>query len=198
MSDQKIPEFCEILIEQHRTLMETVRRAEAAVEIVAAMARVVIDALQAGGKILTAGNGGSAADALHMAEEFVGRYAKDRVSLPAVALCADATALTCIGNDYGFDALFARQVEGLGRAGDVLVIFTTSGNSKNLLLAMEVAKKKGMRTIAFLGKEGGACRGKADLEWIVPSAVTARVQELHTWALHGILECVDAVYANKA
>ncbi len=187
--------FHDVIKEQYRTLVDTVNDCASGIAVVAEMAQAVVATLQSGGKVLTAGNGGSAADALHMAEEFVGRYAKDRVSLPAIALCADATALTCIGNDYGFDALFARQVEGLGRAGDILVVFTTSGNSRNLLLALEVAKRKGMKTIAFLGKDGGVCRGKADWEWIVPSTVTARVQEMHTWALHGILECVDAVYA---
>jgi D-sedoheptulose 7-phosphate isomerase len=191
MEKQKIIEFNEVMQEQYRKLEETVDAVRSGVKVVAEMAELVVKVLRGGGKVLTAGNGGSAADALHMAEEFVGRYAKDRVSLPAIALCADGTALTCIGNDYCFDVVFARQVEGLGCAGDVLVVFTTSGNSRNLVLALEAARRKGMKTLAFLGKDGGACRGKADLEWIVPSWNTARVQEMHTWALHGILECVD-------
>ncbi|MCS7062695.1 MAG: SIS domain-containing protein [Methylacidiphilales bacterium] len=186
--------FSSLIQRQYESLDRVVKASESALLKIEKIAVCVVEVLREGGKILTAGNGGSAADALHMAEEFVGRYAKNRVSLPALALCADGTALTCIANDYGFEDVFARQVEGLGRKGDALIIFSTSGNSKNLLLALQVAKRKGLKTIAFLGKQGGMCAGHADLEWIVPSEMTARIQEMHTWALHCILECVDAVY----
>lgn len=149
-------------------------------------------ALAAGNKLLTAGNGGSAADALHLAEELVGRFDKERPSLPAVCLCADPTLLTCIGNDYGFDRLFSRQIEGLGRPGDVLVVFTTSGNSPNLNLALETARARDLMTIAVLGKTGGAAKGKAHHEIIVPSDVTARIQEVHTFVLHAWLSRIEA------
>jgi D-sedoheptulose 7-phosphate isomerase len=155
---------------------------------------MLAQALARGNKILTCGNGGSAAQALHLAEELVGRYNRDRDSLPAVCLSADATVLTCIGNDYGFEAIFSRQVAGLARPGDVLVLFSTSGNSNNLVGAVETAKNKGIASIAFLGKGGGKMRGLAQREIIVPGTATARVQEVHTLILHLLLERIDAQF----
>ena len=155
------------------------------------IAVAAIQSLKSGGKILTCGNGGSAADALHMAEELVGRYNRNRRSLPAVCLNADPTLLTCIGNDFGFDEVFARQIEGLGARNDLLVCFTTSGNSGNILRALAAAKTKGITTVALLGKDGGKARGKADLELIVNSPDTARVQEAHTLILHALLEIIE-------
>lgn len=180
------------LQDQLGDLIATLDRFRALLPSVESAGREIQAALATGHKILTAGNGGSAADALHLAEEFVGRFDKERPSLPAVSLCGDPTLLTCIGNDYGFDRLFARQVEGLGKAGDVLVVFTTSGNSKNLTLALETARQKGLRTIAVLGKSGGQIKGKADHEIIVPSQVTARIQEVHTFILHSWLSMIEA------
>ncbi|HVU15372.1 MAG TPA: SIS domain-containing protein [Candidatus Didemnitutus sp.] len=153
--------------------------------------RMIDAAIKRGNKLLTAGNGGSAADALHLAEELVGRFDKERRSLPAIALCADPTLLTCIGNDYGFEQVFSRQVEGLGARGDVLVVFTTSGKSANLLRALEAARARGIETIAVLGKDGGPARGRADVELIVPSQVTARIQEVHTFFLHSWLTMLE-------
>ena len=149
-------------------------------------------ALSSGGKLLTAGNGGSAADALHLAEELVGRFDKERPALAAISLCGDPTLLTCIGNDYGYERLFSRQVEGLGRPGDVLVVFSTSGNSPNLVAALQAAKARGLKTIAVLGKTGGAALGLADHELIVPSSTTARIQEVHTFILHCWLTMIEA------
>ena len=119
------------------------------------------NACAGGGKVLTCGNGGSAADALHMAEELIGRYRNNRRSLPAVSLCADATAITCIANDFGYDEVFARQLAGLGAKGDLLVCFTTSGNSINILRALEVARDRGVTSVALLGKDGGKARGQS-------------------------------------
>ena len=133
-----------------------------------------------------------AADALHLAEELIGRFSKERPSLAALSLCADPTALTCIANDYGYERVFSRQIEGLGRPGDVLVVFTTSGNSPNLVLALKVARERGLLTIAVLGKDGGAARGLADHELIIPSTNTARIQELHTFILHAWLTQIEA------
>jgi D-sedoheptulose 7-phosphate isomerase len=155
------------------------------------IAQAAIETLKSGGKILTCGNGGSAADALHLAEELVGRYKSNRRSLPAVCLNADPTLLTCIANDFGFDEVFARQVEGLGGENDLLVCFTTSGNSTNILRAQDAAKRIGVTTVALLGKGGGQSRGKADLELIVNSADTARIQEAHTLILHALLERIE-------
>ncbi len=155
------------------------------------LAAATVQALRAGNKILTCGNGGSGADAMHMAEEFIGRYRSNRRSLPAVCLNADPTALTCIANDFGYDEVFARQVEGLGTRGDVLVCFTTSGNSANCLRAFAAAKARGLVTIALLGKDGGKAKGVADFEIIVGHRDTARIQEAHTVILHALLEVVE-------
>src|ERR1041384_8225622 len=160
-------------------------------ELFERIAAAVVGALNSGGKILTCGNGGSAADALHMAEELVGRYNRNRRSLPAVCLNADPTLLTCIANDYGFDEVFARQIEGLGGKNDVLGCFSSSGNSPNVVRALEAARKQGVRSVALLGKGGGKAKGQADLEMIVASADTARIQEAHTLLLHAMLERVE-------
>ena len=155
---------------------------------------LVVQRLQAGNKVLTAGHGGSAAEALHMAEELVGRFKADRRSLPAVSLVADSTLLTCIGNDFGFERLFSRQVEGLGSEGDLLVIFSTSGQGNGFVLAAQAAKAKGMKTVALLGRDGGPFQGIADLELIVDDDETARIQEAHQVVMHIILEAVERAF----
>jgi D-sedoheptulose 7-phosphate isomerase len=144
-----------------------------------------------GGKALLAGNGGSAADAMHFAEELVVRFHKNRKALAAIALC-DPTVLTCAGNDFGYDVVFSRQVEALGNAGDLFIAFSTSGNSPSILRALEAAKGRGMITVAFLGKGGGRARGMSDIELLVPSEVTHRVQEAHQLLFHTVCEWVDA------
>ncbi len=156
-----------------------------------AIAAAAVTSLREGGKILTCGNGGSAADALHLAEELLGRYRGNRRPLAAVSLNGDPTLLTCIGNDYGFDQVFARQVEGLADRRDLLVVFTSSGNSANIVLALEAARRKGCKSVAFLGKDGGAAKGKADLELIVAGTETGRIQEAHTLLLHALLETIE-------
>lgn len=173
-------------------LIGTLRRCHALLPAIRTAGAEIRAAIQRGNKILTAGNGGSAADALHLAEELVGRFDKERESYPAVALCADPTLLTCIANDYGFEKVFSRQVEGLGRPGDLLVVFTTSGKSPNLVAALRTAHARGIKSIAVLGKDGGAARGLADHEIIVPSNVTARIQEVHTFILHSWLALIEA------
>lgn len=162
---------------------------------VGAICDLMIDSLKKGNKVLTAGNGGSAAEALHMSEEFVGRFRTNRRSLPAVALTADATALTCIGNDFGFDAIFSRQVEGLGQPGDVLVLFSTSGSAKNLQQAVIAAKARGVKTVGLLGRDGGALKGQCDVELIVPGQATERIQEVHQVVLHLILDAVEVAFS---
>jgi D-sedoheptulose 7-phosphate isomerase len=155
------------------------------------MAGVLVKTLKRGGAVLAAGNGGSAAESMHMAEELTGRYRSDRKALPAIALVADGTALTCIGNDFGFDCVFSRQVDALGRPGDLLVVFSTSGNSPNLVRAVESARRRRMRVIALLGRDGGALAGRADIELVVASKATARIQEAHQVVLHLLLEAVE-------
>ena len=155
--------------------------------------RILVSTLQRGAKLLTCGNGGSAADALHLSEELVGRYQTDRRSLPAICLNADVTALTCIANDYGYEQIFSRQVSSLGAAGDVLVVFSTSGQSPNILAALHRARERGLTTLLLGGKDGGPARELCDHALIVPSQTTARIQEVHTLILHQWLEAVDAV-----
>ncbi len=130
------------------------------------------------------GNGGSAGDAQHLAAELVGRLVKDRRALPGLALSTDSSALTCIGNDFGFNEVFARQVEGLGRAGDVLIAISTSGNSPNVLRAVEVARPAGVFVVGLLGRDGGKLGPLVDLPIIVPSDETARIQEAHIFIGH--------------
>ncbi|HEX8340224.1 MAG TPA: SIS domain-containing protein [Tepidisphaeraceae bacterium] len=155
------------------------------------IAAAMIGAWDAGGKILLAGNGGSAADAVHFSEELVARYRRDRRALASIALL-DSGVLTCTANDFGYDHVFARQIEALGRPGDVFVGFTTSGNSSNILRALETARARQLVTVAFTGKDGGAARSMCDIPLIVPSATTARIQETHLLAYHAICEHVDS------
>lgn len=153
---------------------------------------VVRDALLDGHTVYTCGNGGSATDAIHLAEEFVGRYRSNRRPLPAVCLNTDPGALTCIANDFGYEEVFSRQLAALSRAGDVLVCFSTSGNSPNLLAALEVARERGVISIALLGKDGGQALGRADHALVVNSNESARIQEAHTLILHAICEECEA------
>ncbi|MEM6334885.1 MAG: SIS domain-containing protein [Planctomycetota bacterium] len=154
-------------------------------------AELVGDALTGGGKLLACGNGGSATEAAHMTTEFVVRYVEHRPAYPAIALTTHGGDLTAIVNDYGYDPTFARQVEAFGSTGDVLVAFTTSGKSKNVRLAIEAAKARGMKTIAMLGRDGGDTLGLSDVDLLVPSDVTARVQEAHLLLVHTICDLVE-------
>ena len=176
------------LIEDACRALQAVASQEDAFQKIAAAA---VATLKSGGKILTCGNGGSAADAMHLAEELVGHFRNHRPSLPAVSLVADGTLLTCIGNDYGFDQVFSRQVEGLASANDLLVCFSSSGNSPNILKALAAARSKGVKSVALLGKGGGHARGKADFEIIVANSDSGRVQEVHTLILHALLEVIE-------
>ena len=142
------------------------------------------------GKVLVAGNGGSAADAMHLAEELSIRFMKNRRALAAVALC-DPSVITCAGNDFGFDTVFSRQIEALGNPGDILIVFTTSGNSVNILRALAQAKSQGLKTVAFLGKEGGQAKGASDLEFIIPAKVAHLIQEGHKVLYHTLCEWID-------
>jgi D-sedoheptulose 7-phosphate isomerase len=178
-------ELCEVL-NNTRALKPSIERAGEA----------LIASLQSGGKIMTCGNGGSAADALHLSEELIGKYHCPRRPLPALCLNADVTVLTCIGNDFGFEQIFARQVAALALSNDILVVFTTSGNSANILAAIATARNCGVRTILVGGKNGGRVRGLCDYELIVPSDNTARIQEIHTLILHTWLDQIDTVFTE--
>jgi D-sedoheptulose 7-phosphate isomerase len=180
-------------------------RSAATIRSMTALAEALVNACDAvsgcllgGGKILTCGNGGSAADASHLATELVVRFQDERRPYPAISLCDSGPTLTAAGNDYGFDHVFARQVRAHGKPGDVLIAISTSGKSKNVILALEAAKQIGMKTIALLGKGGGPTRGMADVELIVPSDVTARVQEGHLVLYHAICTLIDPVLRSGA
>src|SRR5712691_5737035 len=150
------------------------------------------EALMDGHKLLVCGNGGSACEGQHLVGELMGRYKKDRPSLPAVAMNADSAVLTCIGNYYSFEEVFARQIRALGQAGDVVVAFSTSGNSPNVLRALEAAGDSQLRSIAFLGHEGGAAAHLAGCSLIVPHKDTARIQEGHQFLMHALMEYIEA------
>jgi len=151
-------------------------------------AGLIEESLRAGNKLLVCGNGGSAADASHFATEFVVRFMKDRPAYPAICLAADGGLLTAAGNDYGFDEIFARQVAAFGLPGDVLICLTTSGRSKNIERALQEAKARKLKTIVFLGRDGGSTVGMADVDLLVRSNSTARIQEAHQLLLHVLCE----------
>lgn len=153
--------------------------------------------LKLGKKVLICGNGGSAADSQHFAAEIVGRFEKERKGYPAIALTTDTSALTAIGNDYGFDKIFSRQVEALGEKGDILIGISTSGNSKNVIQAVEVAKQIGMFTVGFLGKDGGRLKDLVDKAFIVKSDNTARIQEVHLTLEHSICKVIDMYLSGE-
>jgi phosphoheptose isomerase len=155
---------------------------------VAKAAGLIEESLRAGNKLLVCGNGGSAADASHFATEFVVRFMKDRPAYPAICLAADGGLLTAAGNDYGFDEIFARQVAAFGLPGDVLICLTTSGRSKNIERALQEAKARKLKTIVFLGRDGGSTVGMADVDLLVRSNSTARIQEAHQLLLHVLCE----------
>ncbi len=184
--------------EQTAGHVELVRRlGESWTSTLAGIVEAIVACLRGGGKLLLAGNGGSAADAQHVAAEFVGRFRRERVALAAIALSTDTSALTAIGNDYGFERVFSRQVEALARAGDLVWLFSTSGNSPNVLEAAAVARKHGARVVAFAGGDGGALATLADLALVVPERLTARVQEGHMLAYHIVCDLVEAAMIGE-
>src|SRR5437660_6101865 len=155
-------------------------------------AELIQECLQAGRKILACGNGGSAADASHFATELVVRFARDRRAQPAICLASDGGLLTAAANDYGFNEIFARQVAAFGQPGDALICLTTSGKSKNVLRALEEAKARKLKTIALVGRDGGSTIGMADVDLLVRSDSTARVQEAHQLLLHVLCETIES------
>jgi phosphoheptose isomerase len=157
-------------------------------------ANLIVDTIRAGGKVLVCGNGGSAADAQHFTAEFTGRFERERPGLPAIALTTDTSAITAIANDYSYDVVFSKQVQALGRTGDLLVALSTSGNSGSVLKAMESAHAAGMRVLALTGRDGGkmaAALTAGDVELRAVSTVTARIQEVHILFLHCLCDAMD-------
>lgn len=157
---------------------------------VADLSQMIAERIEAGGKVLAIGNGGSCADAIHFCEELTGRYRNDRPSIPAIA-CADPGHITCTANDYGFEQVFSRWVEGLGTSEDILVAMSTSGNSANIVRAVEAAREKEMQVVTLLGKDGGELKGRGDVEFIVNGKTADRIQELHMLILHALVGAIE-------
>jgi D-sedoheptulose 7-phosphate isomerase len=185
-------EISKHLEESIRAACATLQSLQELAEPMAHAVDAVADCLCAERKLLVCGNGGSAADGADFSAEFGCRFTTDRRPYPSINLAQGGSLMSAIGNDYGYDEVFARQVAGLGRRGDVLVAITTSGNSKNILRALEEGKTRGLRTIALLGRDGGTAKGMADIELLVRSDSTARIQEAHKFMLHVICGLVDA------
>jgi D-sedoheptulose 7-phosphate isomerase len=175
--------------QNHSETIQTVM--DASSKVLEDVSQVVVDTLKAGNKVLICGNGGSAADAQHFAAELTGRYKTERRGLPAIALTTDTSALTAIGNDYGYDRVFDRQTEALAQSGDLLIGISTSGNSKNVINAFMVAKELGCKTIGLSGRDGGAMNDSCDINLIVPSHNTPRIQEMHILFIHIICQIID-------
>jgi D-sedoheptulose 7-phosphate isomerase len=179
------------------SLAETTRTLQALTQIRPAIdqaAQLILGTLRGGGKLLIGGNGGSAAEAGHFATELVGRYAKTRRALPAIALSSDGSLLSCIGNDFGFEHAFARQIAGLAKPGDLVVVLTSSGNSDNVVSALREAKKLGVSSLAFLGRGGGKAKGLATCELIIPGKSGAAAQESHLFLIHHFCELIDEAF----
>lgn len=185
----------ELHIKRHIAVVEHVLNDM--VDDIAAAAALMIETLEHGHTILLCGNGGSAADAQHIAAELSGRYLRDRRPLSAVALTTDTSALTAIGNDFGFDRVFARQVQALARPDDLLIGISTSGNSPNVIGAFEAARAAGCRTLALSGRDGGQMRMFAELNLIVPSDQTPHIQEMHITIAHILCDLIDRHFAGK-
>jgi D-sedoheptulose 7-phosphate isomerase len=171
--------------------------ADACSESIEQAARRICESLRAGGKLLIFGNGGSAADAQHMAAELVGRFLRERAGLPAIALTTDSSVLTSLGNDYGFEQVFARQVKALSRAADVAIGISTSGNSLNVLEGLKTAREMGMSTIVLSGGTGGEAAKLADVALIAPSKIVWQIQECHTAVIHVICGAVEEMLAGS-
>jgi len=182
-------------IETHKKM--TADFEKSGIETIAAVSKVIIRALENNGTVYLCGNGGSAADAQHIAGEFVGRFRRERKALPAVALSTDTSVITCIGNDYAYENIFARQVQALIRDGDILWAFSTSGTSKNIISAAESAKKKGAYVIAFTGRTKSKLEEISDICFCAENESTARSQEIHQLAYHIICDLVDCNFANS-
>lgn len=177
------------------TAFETVKNFvedERNIEKTAEVAEELAEAYRNGKKSLIAGNGGSNCDAMHFAEEFTGRFRKDRRALPSLSI-SDSSHITCVGNDYGFNFIFAKGVEAFGQEGDFFFGISTSGNSQNIIEAVKVAKEKGLKTVGILGKDGGKLKGICDYEFIVQGETTDRIQEIHMMILHIIIEGVERI-----
>lgn len=196
MSDQRWRQYIQAGLQESARVKQQL--AEESTDSILAVAAAAADCLAAGGKVLLCGNGGSAADCQHLAAELVGRLGpgRERSPLPALALTTDTSALTAVGNDYGFDQVFSRQVEALGAPGDLLIAISTSGNSQNVVVAVQKARERGLTTVGFLGGTGGRLKALVDLAVVVPSDAVARIQEAHIAVGHIVCDVAERMLAE--
>ena len=183
------------LIESYKTELELLKsfiEQEEKEKMTEKVASELAKAFSNGNKVLICGNGGSNSDALHFAEEFTGKFRKERRALPALAI-SESSHITCVGNDYGFDYIFSKGVEAFGKEGDLFIGLSTSGNSPNVIKAIEMAKSLGMKTVGLLGKDGGKLKGFCDFEFVIPGETSDRIQEIHMMILHIIIEGVERI-----
>lgn len=192
-ADQRTGHIIESYIKQHEETFRESFSLPVQIQTLKKISDTIAQAIRAGNKLLLCGNGGSAADAQHIAAEFTGRFKNERPGLPAISLTTDTSALTAIGNDYSFDVVFSRQIEALGRKGDVLIAISTSGNSKNVLEAAKKAKSKEMSVIGFTGKSGGSLKNMADINFCADADSACLIQEIHITALHAICDAIDQI-----
>jgi D-sedoheptulose 7-phosphate isomerase len=182
----------ELLLAKSETLLRLIEKVtKENINQYANSAKLISDAINNGKTIFWCGNGGSAAESSHLAVELIGRFKENRLPLPSISLNSDTSAITCIANDFGYEEIFARQLEGLGRAGDVLVVLSTSGQSPNIIKALQRANKLGIKSVALLGKDGGKAKDFADIFIVVDSDETARIQEIHLLLGHIFCEFVE-------
>lgn len=180
----------EVGLREAISLLSTLEKDPGFVDFFEEFSNQLVSLYESGGNLFTCGNGGSHCDAMHFAEELTGRYRKERRPLGALAL-GDPSHLSCVGNDYGFEFVFSRQLEALGRAGDVVVGLSTSGNSQNVIRAFEVAKHRNIKTVALLGRDGGKLRSLSDLSFVVPAQTSDRIQEVHIKIIHLVIETLE-------
>lgn len=177
--------------EEYQLLKEFIEREEKE-QVTEKIAKDLAEVFARGNKVMICGNGGSNCDALHFAEEFTGRFRKERRALPAIAI-SDSSHITCVGNDYGFDYIFSKGVEAYGKEGDMFIGISTSGNSGNVIKAVELAKSMRIKTVGLLGKDGGKLKGMCDYEFVIPGQTSDRIQEIHMMILHIIIEGVERI-----
>ncbi len=183
-------DYIKLALDNAEKILTIFKSEEKNIEIIQAMTDKIVQAFRSGNKIIICGNGGSATDAMHFAEEFTGKFRNERIALPVIAL-SDPSHITCVGNDYGFDKIFSRGVEAFGKKEDIFIGISTSGNSKNIINAVDVAEERGLKVFLFLGKDGGKLAERGDLKFIIPEKTSDRIQEIHMMILHIIIEMVE-------
>jgi D-sedoheptulose 7-phosphate isomerase len=182
--------YIKLALDNAERILRIFKSNEHNLDTIQAMTAEIVQAFRFGNKVIICGNGGSATDAMHFAEEFTGKFRNERIALPVISL-SDPSHITCVGNDYGFDKIFSRGVEAFGKKEDIFIGLSTSGNSKNIINAVDIAEERGLKILLFLGKDGGKLADRGDLRFIIPEKTSDRIQEIHMMILHIIIEMVE-------